>query len=797
MVWKLTFLVAAGFMLACASCEAQAGVRGSTAFTAARFTVASVDITDAEGTRKTLAPGNRHGDWTLMDIVLDAGRPYAVLEDFVHRDDGHVLLVDTSGVRLDLPKTAESTEDPSPGLFAGRTEAQVKASATDLLGTEILERPGDPRYDEVARVFPPLRNVRLGTYDFIGTPGNFDKVNFNYGGRSPNFDPAVLQPSILEVRKAGKVWNGLVGGYLPAVRFVYPDAGGAWTEMVAYAPFRTDQGNDRIQPVWYRVSRIDNGTVQWTRYVDTYLDFPPRKTDDQQRVHRFYDELADFKVQWDQLLAQGMQVQLPDARVQDMARFGLVRAIMTRMGDFPKYGAIDKDYGGSEHDGFPDTFNVETTAMQEWGLTDRAGRYIDNYFSHFVRDDGSLLYRGPETGQYGRMLTVIAQYARMGGDTRLLLKHRTRIDAIARLLLALRAQALALPDQDPAYGMIAGWSEADAVLERDPARYMLPYFSNSTEAIRGFDELGQVWQLLGHEGDDAALVAWGVKLAEEGAALRRDLDNAIARSLLQVEGETVLPSIAGAKAPYHVAVPRDPLDPQYRAYRANMEMAFSGVLTPDQVALVLDYRARHHDVLLGMPTAYGYNTAEMAGFLSYGHGYGLIQLDRIEEALLLLYSDMAHQYTRGSWLAPETRGPMSIRDAAPYCTPAQLVASLMTRWLLLFEDPQSDILWLGKGLPREWLQDGQVVAVEQAATTWGRVGFRIESQLASQRISATLNLPPAGLPGTIKLRLRAPGDRRMRSALIDGRPWQEFDPAEETITLPRGAHGTVKVSVDY
>ncbi len=33
-----------------------------------------------------------------------------------------------------------------------------------------------------------------------------------------------------------------------------------------------------------------------------------------------------------------------------------------------------------------------------------------------MRDDGSILYRGPETGQYGRMLTVAALHARYSDD---------------------------------------------------------------------------------------------------------------------------------------------------------------------------------------------------------------------------------------------------------------------------------------------------------------------------------------------------------------------------------------------
>ena len=111
---------------------------------------------------------------------------------------------------------------------------------------------------------------------------------------------------------------------------------------------------------------------------------------------------------------------------------------MTRIGPFPKYGVFDRSYGGSEHDGFPDTFTVDTAAMLAWGLSDLAGQYLDNYFSYFVRDDGSILYRGPETGQYGRMLTVAAQYANYTGDYQLLLRHRRRLDAVAKLLLSLR-----------------------------------------------------------------------------------------------------------------------------------------------------------------------------------------------------------------------------------------------------------------------------------------------------------------------------------------------------------------------
>jgi hypothetical protein len=112
--------------------------------------------------------------------------------------------------------------------------------------------------------------------------------------------------------------------------------------------------------------------------------------------------------------------------------------------------------------------------MLAWGEFGLSRNYSDNYFTSFVRDDGSILYRGPETGQYGRMLTVVAEYFAYTGDAMLLLKHRARIDGVTRLLLSLRREAEKLPRENPAYGMIAGWCEADSCLEPKPARYLQP-----------------------------------------------------------------------------------------------------------------------------------------------------------------------------------------------------------------------------------------------------------------------------------------------------------------------------------
>jgi len=719
--------------------------------------------------RATIKRGDRFGVWTLVELIPGA----AVLEDFT-RIDGRMLVIGTTGVLHDFGKTAESTAIDYAKGFLGHSADQVMASPTDLLGAAILARFGDPSYDEIATVFPPIRKVWLEAYNFLGTPETTDKVWFAYGGKSPNFDPAVYHHPIEQVRKQGQVLDGLVGGHLPFLRFVFPEATGDWTEMLAFAPFRIVQGNINFQPVWYRTARVEGGKLAWLRHDDSYLPVPPASAS---APAGFYSDLIATAAEWNKRLAEGLDLDLPDRRMADQARHGLIRAMMTRSAGSPKYGVVDRNYGGTEHDGFPDTFTVETEAMLDWGLVGRAGEYIDTQFAKYIRDDGNLVYRGPEFGQFGRMLTVVGRYWALGGDPEILKRHAKRIDAIADKLLGLRATALKLRQDDPAHGMIAGWSEADSVLEPDPQRYWQPYFSNSTEAARGFAELGRAWVAIG-------MTERGQELLAVSRALAADVQTAIGRSTLKVGDETIIPSIAGMKEPFHIAVAKDHSDPQYRGYRTYMEMLHSGILTPEQAASIIDYRQRHHDVILGVPMAYGLATGEMAGFLSYGHGFGLIQIDRIREALLLTHAHAAHQYTRGMWMAPETRKPMLDVDTATYCSPAECVQPMLLRWLLAFEEPDADMLWLGKGLPRDWLAPGRTMRVGNIPTRWGRTAYSISA--GKSAIEAKVELPK-DIPAEVRLRLRGAA---IRSATVEGKRAELTDP--ETIRLPR-CGGTMRV----
>jgi hypothetical protein len=60
-----------------------------------------------------------------------------------------------------------------------------------------------------------------------------------------------------------------------------------------------------------------------------------------------------------------------------------------------------------------------------------------------------------------------------------------------------------------------------------------------------------------------------------------------------------------------------------------------------------------------------------------------------------------------------------------------------------------------------------------------------------------VSLPSQESPAGIKLRLRVPEGNRIRSVTLDGESWGDFDPQEETVTLPSRLKGRVTLTVDY
>ena len=133
-------------------------------------------------------------------------------------------------------------------------------------------------------------------------------------------------------------------------------------------------------------------------------------------------------------------------------------------------------------------------------------------------------------------------------------------------------------------------------------------------------------------------------------------------------------------------------------------------------------------------------------FTEQGHGYGLVQHGLVEHFLLQLFSEMAHDCTRGSWTCFESRGIPDWTPAGGYTEASQSIVPLHVKWMLVFESPPAITgtrsLELCKAIPRAWLAPGNRIGVRHAPTLGhGRVSISIVSDLdaSTPRVSASVS----------------------------------------------------------
>jgi hypothetical protein len=173
---------------------------------------------------------------------------------------------------------------------------------------------------------------------------------------------------------------------------------------------------------------------------------------------------------------------------------------------------------------------------------------------------------------------------------------------------------------------------------------------------------------------------------------------------------------------------------------------------------------------------FGPEGREILGFISYGYAQMLLRLDRIEEFLLFLYAHRYHAHTRGSWTAGEVTGITG--DSGTYCVPAQQTIPLLVRWMLVLEDSDAEILYLAKGVPREWVASGKLIQIQKAPTRWGRVSFSLSTKQQDKSVVGKVELVGTMAPQELHFKLRLPARMVLGRVTVNG----------ETATLG-GVHG--------
>ncbi|MGA8441123.1 MAG: Tat pathway signal protein [Candidatus Sulfotelmatobacter sp.] len=730
--------------------------------------------------RKTAVTVSIEG-YTLIAEFKAEEDSWRVYEDFRTRE-GSLVLKSSSGDTLVLTKSAEASM-PEGNPCLGLALKDIGLSSPDLLADHLLQ-DGDPDPEKVKSAAPPMasaENPRMWT-TFVGTKEAYDVTPVYRGGNTRTYHPIQYSPELHTALKKGELYDGLIGGWMPAVRKVIPISDRAYWEVILFGDVGENK-NKYIVHTWHRTSLVEDGKIAQVAYGHSYPAFPPGREDPQ--PNEFYRTLLAFVKYWDEQLHDFAPASLPQNAWIDMSKHSFAKELMTRpAGLYPKYGAVDRDYAGSEYDGFQDIFTSAIYTNMEWGRLRTTRLFIDNYFTEYVDSKGMVDMRGPETAQFGMTLSLLARYFNYTGDSGLLLKHRSKIEATAKLLEDMHDESLRLPQENSAYGLIRGWSESDSCLSENPSLYWQPYYANSAFAARGFKDIAPTWTELSRVNSSPSMDKLAQGWFKRSQILRRQTVESVAKNIDSGKNPPYIGLFPGPALTFRESLEKERPSPQQWPHRPYAELLQADVLTPRLANQVIDCMRAYGATTLGVVANVGRfqkGEREILGFISYGYAQALLPLDRIEEFLLFLYSHRYHAHTRGSWTAGEVTGITG--DSGTYCVPAQQTIPLLVRWMLVLEDSDEDRLYLARGVPREWVVSGREIQIEQAPTRWGKVSFRLVTNPSSKSIVGHVEMSGAKQPQELHFKLRLPAHVPLKTIAVNGQPASLAGAGKDTIII--------------
>jgi hypothetical protein len=736
------------------------------------------------------AAGSMEGHDLVCEFKLD-GVLWKVYEDLRTREGAMTFISATGGRRI-LTKSAEASFPEAAVPYLGLSMKEIGMSSADLLADKLLAGGGDPDPEKVKLAAPPLGStppIPQGGYTppswdhIVGTKECYDTQPVFPDGRTRTFRPIHYVPELRgEVVK--KRFDGLLGGWMPAVRKVMPLSATSYCEVVVFGDV---EATDKfIVQTWHRTAVIENGKMTKVFYGYTYPAYPPARQDP--KPEQFYRGLLVFAEYWDKLLADSVPVSLPDASWVDMSKHYFAKELMVRPGGvYPKYGAVDRDYYGSEYDGFQDIFTSGVYVNLEWGRFEEARQFIDNYYSEYVDAQGVNNMRGPETAQFGLTLSLLARYFNYTRDSSLLLKHKDKILATVKVITDMHDLSLKLPPDNPGFGLISGWSESDACLHPDPSVWWKPYYANSAFSARGLKDFALTWAEIGRLNPGLGMEAQAQGWLERSKVLQQATVSSIEKNVWKDKNPPYVPPMPGVKLMFLDAMAKERPCEQQWPHRLYAELVHADILPEKLANMVCDTMRAYGATTLGVVANVWMANPEsrsILGFISYGYALELLRLDRIEEYLLFLYAHRYHGHTRGGWIAGEVCDITG--DNALFCIPAQQTIPIMVRWMLVLEDSDQDRLYFAKGVPRDWVASGKPIKISQAPTRWGRVDFEMIMKSKSKSVVAKVDLAPTGAPQEIWVKLRVPLRTPVKKVTVNGRPAVLGGLHNDTVIIPTG-----------
>jgi hypothetical protein len=116
---------------------------------------------------------------------------------------------------------------------------------------------------------------------------------------------------------------------------------------------------------------------------------------------------------------------------------------------------------------------------------------------------------------------------------------------------------------------------------------------------------------------------------------------------------------------------------------------------------------------------------------------------------------------------------------------------------MLIRELDDDTLLLLQATPRKWLEDSRTIEVERAPTYYGRLSMKIDSQAASNKLLAQIDMPDRRRPSVLLVRLRHPSGKPIKSVTVNGQDWTDFDVEKEWLRIENPDEARYSIVAGY
>jgi hypothetical protein len=481
------------------------------------------------------------------------------------------------------------------------------------------------------------------------------------------------------------------------------------------------------------------------------------------------DALGRCEARWEALLGRGMQVEVPEAVVENAWRallagsYGLLKEDEIRYSAGNQYAKLYIGEGGDA-----------ARSFLLWGHAAEARRMIQPLFDY--------TRKGLEYHQAAFKLQMLAHYYWMTRDAEILREHRGRVEKELNAILG---------GIEPESGLLPREKYCGDI---DTRVYSLNSNANCWRALR------DMAAVLAEAGDRPE--------ADRLAARAMTFRKAILVALEKSERRDVAPhfvpvALFGEESPY------DPVTGSRMGSYWNLMAPYvlgSGLFRFDSepATAIIEYVQQKGGLCMGMIRSRP-NPTFWVDVQNINHLYGLrytlalLQRDEPDQALVNFYGLLAQGFTRDTLIGAEGTSirPLDNLGRQMYLPPNS-AANAHFLWALrnllvqdwdMDDDGRPDTLRLLFATPRGWLRDGASLSVSRAPTAFGTLSLHLRSELRKGQVTVEVDLPPRRASRTF-LRLRLPGGWRVAGGEANGTALPLVGP--ETLDLT-GASGRMVV----